>query len=71
MSEDGVDQPIRLEQPNLPDLEKDLHAELIADVEESLMKQNSLVRDSCLESRQPLRYMESHKIPHLTKQSTC
>ena len=36
MSEDGVNQPIRLQQPNLCNLETDKHleqAELIADVE--------------------------------------
>ena len=34
--EDGDSQPIRLQRPNLPDLETDLyveHAELIADIE--------------------------------------
>ena len=53
-SSDSANQPIRLQQPNLPDLETHLHiqhAELIADVEKSLLlMQNFLavvVSDCC------------------------
>ena len=55
---DDGNQTIRLQQPNLPDLETDLHllhAELIADVEKSLLMMQYflavVVSDSCWESK--------------------
>ena len=53
MSEDGVNQPIRLQQPNLPHLETDMHlehAELIADVKKKFAD-GAEFRDSCSESK--------------------
>ena len=46
MSADSVDQPIRLQQPNLPNLETDMHlenAELIANVEKKFLKMQNFL----------------------------
>ena len=64
-SEDAVDQPIRLQQPKLPDLESHLHvehAEVIAEVEKKFSDDAEFSCCSCERLLQRNRLLRLHSL---------